>query len=93
MTEYDLPDSFEYHFFGASPYWVEEIKYAARLTNVRSFDTSMPYNYANLGFDMAKSSMHAITRPNNYFDLQLDGDKKYYADTNVATILRWANGK
>lgn len=84
----------DYHFFGASCY-VKELQEAARDGRIRSFDTSLPYNYGyymNLLEDL-QDDWYDIRRPKNYFQAKWDSVQGAVTFGNVSTMTRWANGE
>lgn len=89
-----------FHFLGASPLWISELKTVAETRLVRGMDTSAPYNYT-----LAEEYLHApgkeVSRPDNYFETPLNQfrnakhrkvDRKEMLGINLNTILEWASG-
>ncbi len=81
------------HFLGASPYWMREVKEAAKLANgslkrVRSMDTSAPYVYAmrNKYIDEGVIRRDEET----YFDSVLDSEQREIAQGNCNVMDLWS---
>ncbi len=86
----DLPAEYEYHFFGASPLWSEEMRLAKVADlGIRSIDTSLPYNFAFEYSLLDCDSFLVISRPENYFDLVMDDQQRGIALQNINTVLGW----
>jgi hypothetical protein len=87
------PNRFKIHFLGTSPVWTTEAYMAAKYTNARSIDTSMPYNYAQQRIPL---SSEAVNVPLDAWRLP-----HYFTQTHILTpmmlhnerVLRdWCNG-
>lgn len=68
--ETNYPGRFEVHLLGASTEWTREPYYVSRYaTNVRSIDTSLPYNYGLKGIRIEFNGVtkEKVERPANYF--------------------------
>lgn len=88
-------DSFAFHFFGAS-YYPDELRRAALDGRVRSFDTSLPYNfgYGDLVLDdRDMSQLHEIHRPVGYFTQEWTPTAEQATMSNIETCIRMANGE
>lgn len=90
VMQNNLPDCFEYHFFGATGLFPDELRVAATLPNLRSMDTSLPYNYAWFNQPIDFTDMN-ISRPNDYFHLLFNSEQREYSIQNIQTMLRWIN--
>lgn len=80
------------HLFGASPNWYAEIREAAKLTFIRSVDTSLPYVLAAYNVGLKATLKDVYRRPREYFDLQFNNSQSALADLNVETLKEWARG-
>lgn len=89
----EYPGRFEIHFLGAQADWPGEVLAVSKETPfVRSFDTSLPYNYAMAGRQLRPGDPNPTTptsRPSRYFrdDQVLTELIKH----NEAVIKTWAN--
>lgn len=87
---YERWPNIQIHFFGLNQIWPGEIADAAKLSIVRSVDTSMPYQFAYEKAFMSslpRIGALVITRPKNYFDLMLDG---HVVQNNITRLFSWA---
>lgn len=90
--EEKFPGRFEIHFLGTNPYWLHEIRSAAKYaSHVRSVDTSMPFSYAIEG-ELLSDTKDKITRPKDYFEAEwghrVSGP---ILRRNIDTLMEWAD--
>lgn len=89
----DLPEHYEYHLFGGTKLWADEVKWLIQakdtLTEVRSMDTSMPYNYGWRYRLLEVDSFEQIDRVDNYFDLSMNDAQREITLKNISTMLGW----
>lgn len=87
-------DAFDFHFFGAS-IAVDELRQAALDDRVRSFDTSMPFNFAYEGMLLVdyQDDLLDVRRTKDYFTATWDEAQAATAKANVTACLEWANGE
>jgi hypothetical protein len=80
------------HCLGASYFWPQEMKELAKLPNVRSMDTSMPYVFGYAGMSLEASvPKNGIKRPDNYFGLDYpQNGNREVVEQNVRLCLQWA---
>lgn len=85
-----FPGRFQLHALGADGKHRKEIQWLSKYAaNVRSIDTSMPYNYAIARADLAGSVNH-INRPEMYFTASWSGKvNQKQLNSNIETYLRW----
>lgn len=88
-------DRFKVHLLGTNVKWCKEIYYAAKYTpEIRSCDTSMPFNYAIGAKRLSNDTNEQILRPDKYFVT----DYKYLEAKedlrrNIFQVKRWASGQ
>lgn len=87
---------FEIHLLGTAPTWPAEVKAAAQYApQIRSVDTSMPFNYSLQGATLMGGRVQshmAISRPKNYFlrDHSRTADLGLVR-SNIQTFMEWSN--
>jgi hypothetical protein len=86
----NFPNRFEIHFLGAHAAWPQEVKAAAKYCEIRSTDTSLPFNFAIAGEDL-KLSKQRIVRRSSYF-VNLRDAHPDLVKRNIETYLEWAQG-
>ena len=91
QTYPSLFDAYDVHFLGAhyeAP--AELLRLAHEMPEVRSMDTSMPYNYAYAGSGLT-GGRHK--RPEGYFELRREDFKDLnLVHENIRIMKRWVNG-
>jgi len=87
-------ERFKVHLLGTNVTWAKEIYFAAKYTpEIRSVDTSMPFNYAIAARHLSNDSNEQILRPAKYFDLDYKLlEAKDHLRYNIHRVKRWANG-
>jgi hypothetical protein len=78
------------HLLGASHLVATELKmFRWRKLNIRSTDTSSPFNfaYADRGLRLGNH----VKRPDNYFNLPVEEFSEHYMEKNVESLIRWVS--
>ena len=77
------------HLLGASPLAPTELRDLKwwKLSQVRSTDTSMPFNYAY--YDKVVRQGNNYSRPEEYFDLPMQSFSMDKVDQNVQLLMEW----
>jgi hypothetical protein len=82
------------HCLGASYGFPQEIIELAKLPNVRSMDSSVPYVMAAFGMKLKHNinyqAFETATRPNNYFQLEFTPAQEKVKEHNVRTFISWS---
>jgi hypothetical protein len=78
------------HFLGTNPIWIREVQIAAESQIVRGVDTSAPFNYAF--YNKPVESEVRRSRPQGYFTFAASAFPSGILNSNLATLLEWANG-
>lgn len=82
---------FQIHLLGTNPIWPQEVKFANKYApNIRSVDTSMPFNYAIHGVMLQDNTRNCIPRPENYFSADHSTTNKSIFMHNINKLLEWA---
>jgi hypothetical protein len=90
-----FPERFEIHFLGMHSRWPEEIRFAAKYTQARSVDTSLPFNYGLRGLRIGTVESRGIfvPRQTGYLKGDIVHSNLGIIEANIATLTRWAAGE
>jgi hypothetical protein len=84
---HSLHPDLEIHFLGMSGLFPSEPYAMRQVRFVRGIDTSLPFNYALAGRRVI--GQHNISRPENYFDLQMNWEQQDTAVDNIVQMQHW----
>lgn len=76
------------HLLGGSPLAPMELKYFDWPLNVRSTDTSAPFNYAH-AHQLLRCG-ERVKRPKNYFEIRLEDFEEPTLSENLKDIMEWS---